>query len=332
MTQAGRAARARRIAARAAYGTTGVGALSAGVLGVLKAQAKSARRRIGEPTEQPPVGDGIYGSEWAGEPLHLAMAGDSSAGGLGVTDGRETPGALLAAGLAAAAHRPVRLTNVARVGATSEQLVTEQVDLALAQRPVLAAIMIGANDVTHTVRPSESVRHLGEAVRRLREAGVEVVVGTCPDLGTIKPIAQPLRLVARHWSRQLAAAQTIAVVEAGGRSVSLGDLLGPEFDARPLEMFAADGFHPSAAGYRAAAGALLPSVLDALGYSLDAGPDPALGDTVVAVADAAVEAAAHAGTEVSSAQVAGADRGPRGRWAQLRHRREASQARIPSAG
>ena len=64
----------------------------------------------------------------------------------------------------------------------------------------------------------------------MREAGIEVVVGTCPDLGTIRPIAPPLRQVARRWSRRLAAGQAIAVVEAGGRAVSLGTILGPEFD------------------------------------------------------------------------------------------------------
>ncbi|MGH8775179.1 MAG: SGNH/GDSL hydrolase family protein, partial [Jiangellaceae bacterium] len=36
---------------------------------------------------------------------------------------------------------------------------------------------------------------------------------------------------------------------------------------------------------------------------------------------AAAAAAEEAGTEVAAAQVAGHDRGPRGRWAQLRHRR-----------
>jgi hypothetical protein len=35
--------------------------------------------------------------------------------------------------------------------------------------------------------------------------------------------------------------------------VSLGDLLGPEFKRSPSEMFSIDGFHPSAAGYAAAA-------------------------------------------------------------------------------
>ena len=92
-----------------------------------------------------------------------------------------------------------------------------------------------------------------------------MVVGTCPDLGTIQPIQPPLRWLARRWSRQLAAAQTVATVEAGGRTVSLGDLLGPRFAAAPQRMFGDDRFHPSAEGYRAAAEVVLPSALAALG-------------------------------------------------------------------
>ena len=106
---------------------------------------------------------------------------------------------------------------------------------------------------------------LEQTVRRIRALGSEVVVGTCPDLGTIQPIQQPLRSLMKRWSRDLAAAQTVAVVEAGGRTVSLGDLIGPEFDESPHEMFSKDRFHPSAAGYARAAAALLPSVCAALG-------------------------------------------------------------------
>ena len=74
----------------------------------------------------------------------------------------------------------------------------------------------------------------------------------------------PLRELARQWSRRLAAAQTIAVVEAGGRSVSLGLLLGPSF-AAPGELFGRDRFHPSVAGYASMVAALLPSVAAAAG-------------------------------------------------------------------
>ena len=324
------ARRARRIAVAAAYGGGGIGVLSAATAGLLVAEARMARRWIGTPTAQPPRADGVYG-EQAGLPLVLVMVGDSTAAGLGVHRPEETPGALIAAGLAAAAARPVRLGNVARVGSQSQDLEA-QVGRALAAAPDVAVVMIGANDVTHRVRPSASVRLLSEAVRRLRAGGVQVVVGTCPDLGTVEPVAQPLRYLARQWSRQLAAAQTIGVVESGGRTVSLGDLLGPEFAARPGELFGPDRFHPSAAGYRAAAGALLPSVLAALGFA----PDEAAGAAETAqepelrrVDDAAAEAAESAGTEVTATELGARERGQRGRWALLRHRR---RGELPPAG
>ena len=118
----------------------------------------------------------------------------------------------------------------------------------------------------------------------------------------------------------MAAAQTIAVVEAGGSTVSLGDLLGPEFAASPDTMFSADRFHPSAAGYLAAITAMLPTVLSAAGGAAAPEPVRARGEGVRSLAQAAVEAVDHAGTEVSAAEVAGQARGPAGRWADLRHR------------
>ena len=259
----GRARQARRIAVTAAYGGGGLGALGAVLYGVLYSQAKQAHRTVGAPRSVPPDGDGLWG-HGPGEPIRLAVLGDSGAAGLGVDQAIETPGVLVAAGLSEVAGRPVRLTNVARVGAKSDSL-PDQVDRALPAGPEVALIIVGTNDVKERMRPAESVRHLVGAVQRLRESGVEVVVGTCPDLGTIRPVAQPLRFLARQWSRQLAAAQTVAVVEHGGRTVSLGDILGPEFLARPAEMFSPDRFHPSAEGYAAAAAVMLPSVCAAIG-------------------------------------------------------------------
>jgi len=329
-----RARTARRIAAAAAYGGGGLSVLGGAVAALLVTEAKLARRWIGTPTGQPPAGDGVFtvdgthGVAAGGEgsaAIRLVMLGDSSGAGLGVHRPEETPGVRLACGLAQLAGQPVALTNVARVGARSIDL-DEQVTRALGRRPDVAVIAVGANDVIHRVRPAASVRHLGQAVHRLRAAGVAVVVGTCPDLGTIEPIAQPLRLVVRQWSRQLAAAQTIAVVEAGGRSVSLGDLLGSEFAAAPTQLFGPDRFHPSAEGYASMSAALLPSVAAALGLSPEAQVEPEAfrGDGVLPVAVAAAEAADDAGTEVAGTQVGGAERGPRGRWALLRHRRRAS--------
>ena len=238
----------------------------------------------------------------------------------------ETPGALLASGVGRHANRRVYLKEFAVVGARSSDLKA-QVDRALPIEPEVAVILIGGNDVTHTVLPAHSVRHLSEAVRRLTAAGAKVVVGTCPDLGTIQPIAPPLRQVARLWSRRLAAAQTIATVETGGRSVSLGDVLGPEFAAAPAVLFGPDQFHPSAEGYRALANVLLPSVLAAL----DEAPAEEItleayrGEGVLPISRAAIRAVKQPGTELDGTEVAGKRAGVRGLWVELRHRRRRPQ-------
>ncbi|MFC5181953.1 SGNH/GDSL hydrolase family protein [Actinomadura harenae] len=324
-----RAFTARRVAAAAAYGGGGITVLGGITVGLVAAEARLARRMIGAtPSGDPPRADGVFGGGLPGEPLSFAMLGDSTAAGLGVHSPGETPAALLADGLSSISGTPVLMVNVARSGARSEAL-EDQVERALAAAPQIAVIMVGANDVTSRVRSADAVRYLAQAVDRLRAGGSEVVVGTCPDLGSVKPLMQPLKWFARRASRQLAAAQTIAVVERGGRSVSLGDLLGREFAADPAGMFSEDRYHPSARGYAAAAMAMLPSMAAALALEPDdeSLPDARRGEGVLPVYLAAAEAAETPGTEVSGARVGGHDRGPRGRWATLLRR----VRRTPSA-
>ncbi|MEV0176540.1 SGNH/GDSL hydrolase family protein [Streptomyces sp. NPDC050803] len=324
MTSMSRARVARRIAAGAAYGGGGVGLVGAAAVGLLLAEVQLAKRHVGNgASPHAPNAQGLYGHAYTspGElPLRLVLLGDSTAAGQGVRRAGQTPGALLASGLAAVAERPVELRNVALPGARSDDL-ERQVALTLADPtrvPDVCVIMIGANDVTNRMPPTRSVRYLATAVRRLRTAGAEVVVGTCPDLGTIEPVQQPLRWLARRASRQLAAAQTIGVVEQGGRTVSLGDLLGPEFAANPRELFGPDNYHPSAEGYATAAMAVLPTVCAALGlWPEEERPDVSRREGFLPVARAAAEAASEAGTEVAAAMPTG----PRGPWALLKRRR-----------
>ena len=321
---------AKRVVAAAAVGGGGLTVLTGASIGLVMAEAKLARRAIGQAMAIPPRADGLFGahlvartgtvepdssvlsptitsttpetgvanadtharahagsapeaadptpSPFDSRPLRFAVLGDSTAAGYGVERADQTPGALLAAALAAHSGRPLLLANVARVGACSDRLA-EQVDALLADgpehAPQVAAIMIGANDVTHRMSPTDAARCLGDAVLRLRAAGCQVVVGTCPDLGTIRPIQVPLRWLARRWSRRLAALQARAVYEAGGRSVPIGALLGPEFAAR-AELFGPDRFHPSAEGYATAAAAVLPALAAAVWQiTRSASPEPA---------------------------------------------------------
>jgi lysophospholipase L1-like esterase len=319
----GKAAAARKLASAAAFGGGGLSVLGMGLYGVLRGEARIARRMIGNADGAAyPDSTGWYGRGRPGPAIKIALLGDSSAAGYGVDRIVETPGALLASGLAQEADRRVHLRTFARVGAQSSDLA-DQIDRALPGDPDLAVILIGANDVTHRVRPSQSVRYLAQAVRRFTEAGTSVLVGTCPDLGTVKPIPPPLKQVARSMSRRLAAAQAIVAVEEGGIAVSLGSLLGPDFAAAPAVLFGPDQFHPSAEGYRAVAEVLVPSALNALGFGTDEPRPRRRGEGTMPVAAAAVRAARTPGTELGD---------KKGLWVELRRRaRLSSDPEAPEA-
>jgi len=237
------------------------------------------------------------------------MIGDSGAAGLGCEVPAQTPGALLAGGLARDLRRTVRLASVAAVGARSSDLAT-QVARALEEPVDLAVIMIGTNDVTHRVLPGDATHDLGRAVRTLREAGAVVVVGTCPDLGTVEPLLQPLRTVASFYSRRMAAAQIVAVLENDGIAVSLGTLLSPEFAEHP-HLWSPDRFHPSPRGYRRVADALLPALLEHSGATIPVSVDvrTSVQDVAVAAGVAAREPGTTLETEPGAEGVASAGPG-----------------------
>ncbi|MDQ0613522.1 lysophospholipase L1-like esterase [Microbacterium sp. W4I4] len=245
--------------------------LGAAVLGIrfgLARQAAVARRRIGKPLGEDALAvDRVWRRRLPGEPVDLLIIGDSVAAGLGATRPKETLGGRLAKSLAKRIGRPVRLRSLAVVGSESPDLAAQLDRLAPEDRADVAVIVVGGNDVTHRIPVAESVRHLVEAIDRLQARGARVVVGTCPDLGALRPVPQPLRTLASRLSRRLAEAQAEGTEQAGAASVSLGRTVGPLFLDEPEQMFSLDRFHPSALGYRRTAEALLPAVAAALAAS-----------------------------------------------------------------
>lgn len=244
----------------------GAGALTAlGARTLLGRQAAIARRIIGKPLGEDAVdADRVWRKRY-GDPLELLLLGDSIAAGLGATHRRETLGARLAKGVAREVERSVRLTTAAFVGAESSDLAAQLDALSPSYRPDVAVVVVGGNDVTHRVPTGQSVADLIGCLERLQARGCPAVVGTCPDLGALRPVPQPLRALGSLASRQLAEAQREAALEAGAWAVSLATVVGPFFVAQPDAMFALDRFHPSPLGYRRIARAMLPSVLAALG-------------------------------------------------------------------
>lgn len=191
-------------------------------------------------------------------PLRLTLLGDASALGVGVGSVNETVGGQLAS-LLATGERRVELSSVAVAGSRSPDLATQVSRALVGPVPDIAVILIGSGDVTGLHRPGDTAAHLGAAVRRLRDADVEVVVGTCPELSACRALTPPLRQLAGWYGRRIAQAQASAAHVAGADVVDLAADTGPIFRA-DAGTLCFDGFHPSADGYRVWAHALYPAV------------------------------------------------------------------------
>ncbi|WP_067859437.1 MULTISPECIES: SGNH/GDSL hydrolase family protein [Aeromicrobium] len=298
-----------KIASQVAVG--GLAAV-AGYWGVVFGEIVVAKRAIGVTDARPPRADGVYGEDLPRDPVRCLVLGDSAAVGYGMSRADATPPAMLGIGLAHVLDAQVEIRSEAVVGAVTSDL-RDQIEAAGDFDPDLVVIIIGTNDVTHRVPAYQSTRLLGSAVRRLVDGGAQVVVGTCPDLGTVRPIPQPLRWIARRKSRALARKQTVAVVRAGGRAVSLGSLLGVLFTEKYDVMFGEDRFHPSETGYANMVSVLVPS-LAAAWRERDRdfavahfGGSPG----TMSLTDAAERAGEREGTEVTRD----------GRWARILRRR-----------
>lgn len=270
-------------AAGASYATLRRQALAAsGTIRSAARQAALQQGSVADPVEfrwqsQLPSADGVYdpaggGRRRTGPPgtLVLSMMGDSTSVGYGSLSIEQVPGVILARAAARQLDRPIRLHTHGAVGAVSADLA-EQLIRTIGDAPDVAVIMIGANDVRDRVPPWRAAQHLHETVRILTATGIAVVAATCPDLGVVPALHQPLRRLAGSWSRRLARAQEKAVAAAGGVPVALDRIVSPGFAGRS-ELFYADGFHPSGQGYARATAAFTDPVIAALQACRDSVP------------------------------------------------------------
>lgn len=143
--------------------------------------------------------------------------------------------------------------NLASVGATSEQVETDQLSRALELEPDVVTLVCGANDVLFDTRPDPDAyaARLARMFGRLRRElpGVEIVTATYPD------ISRFLELRPRTRARVVEGMERF---NAAVRRVALRHdvVLMESFDhpaAQDRRTYAADGFHPSAEGHRQAA-------------------------------------------------------------------------------
>jgi lysophospholipase L1-like esterase len=153
-----------------------------------------------------------------------------------------------------------RYVNLAAVGATSEQVESEQLERALTLKPDVITLVCGANDVLLCTRPDPDAYadRLARMFARLRRELPEVLIATAtyPDISQFLDLRPRSRLrVQRGMRRFNAACRSVA---RRHHVVVLEGFDHPVTSQRST--FADDGFHPSEEGHRAAAREFLRAV------------------------------------------------------------------------
>jgi lysophospholipase L1-like esterase len=192
---------------------------------------------------------------WLGDSTAAGVGASNSAGALPsrVADGLAAPGAAPADGPGASG---VSVAVLAVSGARVADVLADQAPKVAGLRPDLVLISVGANDTIHLTGRG-AFRHTYEKLVRMLPPGVPVVLLGVPDMGAIPRFAQPLRAVAGWRGRNVDAEVRRVAANTGAVYVDIAGPTGPPFRRHPDRYFAADDFHPSDAGYRLWADAVL---------------------------------------------------------------------------
>ncbi|WP_214409593.1 SGNH/GDSL hydrolase family protein [Sphaerisporangium fuscum] len=214
--------------------------LALGLAPVLAVQGLVVRKRTPRlPEAAGPRRGSVPGS---GEPIRLAVLGESTAAGVGVESHEDGMAGHLARALAARTGQPVEWQVAARTGATTRVVID---DLAPLVEPAdVLFVALGVNDLLELTRLRLFERHLTELVGAVRERAGKIVLAGMPPVGRFPSLPQPLRSVMGLRARALDHVIAGVAKAEGAWHFSM------EIPADLNGFFAADGFHPSGVGYR----------------------------------------------------------------------------------
>ena len=157
-----------------------------------------------------------------------------------------------------------QLTNLCTSGATSSDVVREQLERAVAAHPTLVTIGIGINDISRSVTEQTFASNLEEIVSRLKsKTTASIVITNLPDV-SLAPIV-PGSLREQLHNRILSFNQKVKET-ADRHGLLQVDAYTATHDMIPShpEFFSFDGFHPSDEGYEFWAKLMWPTVKEAI--------------------------------------------------------------------
>jgi acyl-CoA thioesterase I len=143
-----------------------------------------------------------------------------------------------------------RVVNLGMGGATSFEVLTQQLDRAIDLKPDLTTISVGPNDITEQMPIADYTRHMDKILGRLAsETRAVVIVNLLPDLAiTPRFRGHEAQAVVGRRSVEFNAVVDKLAKRHGAQVVDLYAPSRREVPARP-ELMARDGYHPSDLGY-----------------------------------------------------------------------------------
>lgn len=174
----------------------------------------------------------------------ILVVGDSTGVGVGAGD----PGRSLA-GMLGAGYPDAAVTNRA-VSGSKVRDIPSQLAMVRGQRFDLVQVQIGANDIVRFTDLGELELELKEMIDALEQAGGQVVVASCGNVGTAPIFPKGTRWLLRDRTLKV---RGLFREKVRGKSLHYVDLFQEEdadpFARDPKTYYTADSFHPSAAGY-----------------------------------------------------------------------------------
>jgi len=190
-------------------------------------------------------------------PIVYVALGDSTGAGVGARDG----------GYVARLYKRIEeqrpgstLSNVCVSGATTADLVRDQLQRGVAMNPDLVTVGIGINDIGHGLTLEQFSKNYEEILSTLKEkTQAQIVVTNLPDVSSAPRIPNAFR---SEYQRQIDQFCKRLEEIANRHGVIVFDVYTITKDELPShpEYFSNDGFHPSDAGYELWATQMWPTV------------------------------------------------------------------------
>lgn len=180
----------------------------------------------------------------------LAVLGDSLAAGVGASSYKNSLAYLFGLDLSKKEQKTIELINVAVPGATSQDILTNQIPNLEKIQPDEIILLVGTNDVHNLVKSSNFKNNFSKILIFFKSRqSKKVFVFSIPYLGSPSLIQQPYSTILNLRIRQF---NSIIQSLASQNSFTYVDVYGKTAEVFKTDQsqYAKDGFHPSNRGYR----------------------------------------------------------------------------------